>query len=174
MEIDALDRKLLDAFPGKVVRKDLLQQIKGGENVPSYVLEYLLGRYCSTDDDAEIAAGIATVKDTLRQHYFRQDEANKAQATVEREGRHRFIDRIEVRFVPSESKYWAAMDNFGYARIHIPDEFHRRYDRLLEGGIWALIDLEYRLPEESGKGASPFHVVDLKPILLARFDLDDF
>lgn len=174
MEIDALDRKLLDAFPGKVVRKDLLQQIKGGENVPSYVLEYLLGRYCSTDDDAEIAAGIATVKDTLRQHYFRQDEANKAQATVEREGRHRFIDRIEVRFVPSESKYWAAMDNFGYARIHIPDEFHRRYDRLLEGGIWALIDLEYRLPEESGKGASPFHVVDLKPIQLARFDLDDF
>lgn len=174
MEIDALDRKLLDAFPGKVVRKDLLQQIKGGENVPSYVLEYLLGRYCSTDDDAEIAAGITTVKETLRQHYFRQDEANKAQATVEREGRHRFIDRIEVRFVPSESKYWAAMDNFGYARIHIPDEFHRRYDRLLEGGIWALVDIEYLVSEETGKGTSPFHVVDLKPIQLARFDLDDF
>jgi ATP-dependent Lon protease len=174
MEIDPLDCKLLDAFPGKVVRKDLLQQIKGGENVPSYVLEYLLGRYCSSDDEAEIAAGIAAVKDTLRQHYFRQDEANKAQALVERDGRHRFIDRIEVRFNPSESKYWAAMDNFGYTRIHIPDEFHRRYERLLEGGIWALIDLEYQMPEESGKGASPFHVADLKPIQLARFDLEDF
>ncbi|MFO0590904.1 MAG: protease Lon-related BREX system protein BrxL [Polyangiaceae bacterium] len=174
MELDALDRKLFDAFAGKVVRKDLLHQIKGGENVPSYVLEYLLGRYCSSDDDADIQAGIAAVKDTLQKNYFRQDEANKAQALVERDGRHRFIDRIEVRFVPSETKYWASMDNFGYSRIHIPDEFHRRYERLLEGGIWALVDLEFRVPDEPGKGASPFHVVDLKPIQLARFDFDEF
>lgn len=174
MELDTLDQKLINAFAGKVVRKDLLHQIKGGENVPSYVLEYLLGRYCSSDDEVEIQAGIAAVKDTLHKNYFRQDEANKAQALVERNGRHRFIDRIEVRFVPSETKYWASMDNFGYARIHIPDEFHRRYERLLEGGIWAIIDLEYHAPEESGKGASPFHVMDLKPIQLARFDFDDF
>ena len=174
MELDALDRKLVAAFPGKVVRKDLLHQIKGGENVPSYVLEYLLGRYCASDDEDEIQAGIAAVKDTLQKQYFRQDEANKAQALVERNGRHRFIDRIEVRFVPSETKYWASMDNFGYQRIHIPDELHRRYDRLLEGGIWAMVDLEYRLPEEQGKGQSPFHVADLKPIQLARFDFDEF
>lgn len=173
MELDALDRKLFEAFAGKVVRKDLLHQIKGGENVPSYVLEYLLGRYCSSDDEVEIQAGITAVKDTLHKNYFRQDEANKAQALVERDRRHRFIDRIEVRFVPSETKYWAAMDNFGYSRIHIPDEFHRRYERLLEGGIWAIIDLEFRSLEESGKGASPFHVVDLKPIQLARFDFDE-
>jgi ATP-dependent Lon protease len=174
MELDTLDQKLINAFAGKVVRKDLLHQIKGGENVPSYVLEYLLGRYCSSDDEAEIQAGIAAVKDTLHKNYFRQDEANKAQALVERNGRHRFIDRIEVRFVPSEAKYWASMDNFGYARIHIPDEFHRRYERLLEGGIWAIIDLEYHAPDESGKGTSPFHVMDLKPIQLARFDFDEF
>lgn len=174
MELDALDRKLNETYAGKVVRKDLLHQIKGGENVPSYVLEYLLGRYCSSDDEAEVQLGIAAVKDTLRKNYFRQDEANKAKALVERHGRHRFIDRIEVRFVPSEMKYWAAMDNFGYQRIHVADEFHRRYDRLLEGGIWAMVDLEYRTPEESGKGASPFHVADLKPIQLARFDFEEF
>jgi ATP-dependent Lon protease len=174
MDLDPLDQKLVAAFAGKVVRKDLLQQIKGGENVPSYVLEYLLGRYCASDDEDEIQAGIAAVKDTLQKHYFRQDESNKAQALVERNGRHRFIDRIEVRFVPSETKYWASMDNFAYARIHIPDEFHRRYERLLEGGIWALIDIEFHAPEETGRGASPFHVVDLKPIQLARFDFDDF
>lgn len=172
--LDPLDRKLLEHFGGKVVRKDLLHQIKGGENVPSYVLEYLLGRYCTSDDEAEIQAGIGAVKKVLHENYFRQDEANKAQALVEREGRHRFIDRIEVRFVPSETRYWAAMDNFGFSRIHIPDEFHRRYDRLLEGGVWAMIELEFIKPDESGKQASPFHVVDLKPIQLARFDFEEF
>jgi len=174
MELDALDRKLNQAFPGKVVRKDLLHQIKGGENVPSYVLEYLLGRYCASDSEEEIRLGIAAVKETLRENYFRQDEANKAKALVERHGQHRFIDRIDVRFVPSEMKYWAAMDNFGYQRIHIPDEFHRRYDRLLEGGIWAIVDLEYRPSEETGKGTSPFHVRDIKPIQLARFDFEEY
>ncbi|SEM84286.1 ATP-dependent Lon protease [Stigmatella aurantiaca] len=174
MERDGLDLKLNVAFPGKVVRKDLLHQIKGGENVPSYVLEYLLGRYCASEDEGEIQLGIETVKETLRKNYFRQDEANKAKALVERHGRYRFIDRIEVRFVPSETKYWASMDNFGYDRIHIPDEFHRRYDRLLEGGIWAMIDLEFKVDEETGKGSSPFHVADIKPIQLARFDLEDF
>jgi ATP-dependent Lon protease len=173
MELDALDRRLIQAFPGKVVRKDLLHQIKGGENVPSYVLEYLLGRYCASDSEEEVQLGITAVKDVLKQSYFRQDEANKAKAYVERHGHHRFIDRIEVRFVPSEMKYWAAMDNFGFQRIHIPDEFHRRYDRLLEGGIWAMVDLEYRPTEETGRGASPFHVRDLRPIQLARFDPDE-
>lgn len=174
MDLDALDRKLNEAFAGKVVRKDLLHQIKGGENLPSYVLEYLLGRYCASDSDEEIQLGIAAVKDTLRKNYFRQDEANMAKALVERHGRHRFIDRISVRFVPSETKYWAEMENFGYQRIHVAEEFHRRYDRLLEGGIWALVDVEYRQPDEAGKGASPFHVADLKPIQLARFDVEEF
>ncbi|WP_295408796.1 protease Lon-related BREX system protein BrxL [uncultured Thiocystis sp.] len=174
MELDALDRKLNDAFPGKVVRKDLLHQIKGGENVPSYVLEYLLGRYCASDNEEEVQLGIEAVKETLRKNYFRQDEANKAKALVERHGHYRFIDRIEVRFIPSEMKYWAAMDNFGFQRIHIPDEFHRRYDRLLEGGIWAIVDLEYRPSEETGRNVSPFHVRDLKPIQLARFDFEEY
>jgi ATP-dependent Lon protease len=168
-----LDPKVTRTFAGKVVRKDLLHQIKGGENVPSYVLEYLLGRYCASDDEDEIRIGIEAVKETLRSDYFRHDEANKAQALVEQRGRHRFIDRVEVRFLASESKYWAAMDHFGYAKIHVPDEFYRRYERLLEGGIWAIVDVEFRMSEDGSKG-SPFHIADLRPIQLARFDLDEY
>jgi ATP-dependent Lon protease len=118
MHQDVLDPKVTRTFAGKVVRKDLLHQIKGGENVPSYVLEYLLGRYCASDDEDEIRIGIEAVKETLRSDYFRHDEANKAQALVEQRGRHRFIDRVEVRFLAGESKYWAAMDHFSYAKIH--------------------------------------------------------
>ena len=172
MEPDALDRKLTQVFAGRVVRKDLLHQIKGGENVPSYVLEYLLGKYCASDDEDEIRIGIEAVKETLRTNYFRHDEANKAQAKVEQLGRHRFIDRVEVRFLPSENKYWASMDNFGYTRIHIPADFYRRFERLLEGGIWAIVDVEFRVDAE--KNGSPFHITELKPIQLARFDFDEY
>src|SRR5208283_602331 len=172
MQQDALDKKAASVFAGKVVRKDLLHQIRGGENVPSYVLEYLLGKYCASDDDNEIRIGIDAVKETLKTNYFRHDEANKAQSLVEREGRHRFIDRVEVRFLPSENKYWASMDNFGYTRIHIPADFYRRFERLLEGGIWAIVDVEFRIDAE--KNGSPFHITELKPIQLARFDFDEY
>ncbi len=173
MQQDALDQKVTRVFAGKVVRKDLLHQIKGGENVPSYVLEYLLGKYCASDNEEEIRIGIDAVKETLAANYFRHDEANKAQSMVEQKGRHRFIDRVEVRFLAGENKYWASMDHFGYTRIHIPEEFYRRYERLLEGGIWAIVDVEFRPPEEGSKG-SPFHIVELRPIQLARFDLEEY
>jgi ATP-dependent Lon protease len=173
MQQDTLDQKVTRVFAGKVVRKDLLHQIKGGENVPSYVLEYLLGKYCASDNEEEIRIGIDAVKETLAANYFRHDEANKAQSMVEQRGRHRFIDRVEVRFLAGENKYWASMDHFGYTRIHIPEEFYRRYERLLEGGIWAIVDVEFRPPEEGSKG-SPFHIVELRPIQLARFDLEEY
>ncbi|BAY35690.1 hypothetical protein NIES2111_00060 [Nostoc sp. NIES-2111] len=171
---DALDQKVNQTFPGKVVRKDLLHQIKGGENVPSYVLEYLLGKYCASDDEDEIRIGIQAVKETLQSNYFRHDEANKAQALVEQRGRHRFIDRIEVRYLASENKYWAAMDHFSYSRIHVADRFYRQYERLLEGGIWGLVDVEFQPTEEEGAKASPFHIADLRPIQLARFNVDEY
>ena len=174
MEFDELDRKLTAVFPGKVVRKDLLHQIKGGENVPSYVLEYLIGKYCASDDPEEVRLGLEAVKEVLSTNYFRHDEANKAQSLVEQTGRHRFIDRIEVRYFPSENKYWAAMDNFSFSRIHVREEFYRRYERLLEGGIWAQVDIEFRADEETGKGTSPFHVADLRPIQLAHFDFAEY
>src|SRR3954447_4850312 len=157
MPLDALDTKLTQAFAGRVVRKDLLHQLKGGENVPSYVLEYLLGKYCASDLEEEIRLGIAAVKDTLEKNYFRHDESNKAQSLVEQKGRHRFIDRVEVRFLPSESKYWASMDNFGYNRIHVAPDYYRRYERLLEGGVWAIVNVEYA-PNDEGPKGSPFHI----------------
>src|SRR5437660_12389410 len=104
-EFDPLDRLLTTVYAGKVVRKDLLHQIKGGENVPSYVLEYLLGRYCASDDPEEIRLGIEAVKETLHTNYFLHDEANKAQSLVEQRGSQRFIDRIELRYVPVEIMY---------------------------------------------------------------------
>jgi len=173
MQQDALDQKAVKVFSGKTVRKDLLHQIKGGENVPSYVLEYLLGRYCASDNEDEIRIGIDAVKETLSSNYFRHDEANKAQATVERKGRHRFIDRVEVRFLAGENKYWASMDHFGYTKIHIAEEFYRRYERLLEGGVWGIVDIEFRVTDE-GKNSSPFHIVEFRPIQLARFDMEEY
>src|SRR5712692_8784078 len=177
-EFDPLDRLLTTVYAGKVVRKDLLHQIKGGENVPSYVLEYLLGRYCASDDPEEIRLGIEAVKDTLHRNYFRHDEANKAQSLVEQLGKYRFIDRIEVRFLPSEGKYWAAMDHFSYSRIHVSERFYRSYERLLEGGIWAIIDLEYREGDDdeqrSKSKGSPFYITELRPRQLARFDFEEF
>ena len=173
MPMDALDQKLTRVFAGKVVRKDLLHQLKGGENVPSYVLEYLLGKYCASDIEEEIKLGIEAVKDTLTRNYFRHDEANKAQSLVEQNGKHRFIDRIDVRFLPSESKYWASMDNFGFNRIHVAQEYYRRYERLLEGGIWAIVDIEFHANDEGAKG-SPFHIADIKPVQLARFDFEEY
>lgn len=136
MQMDELDQKVVKVCAGKVVRKDLLHQIKGGENVPSYVLEYLLGKYCASEDEEEIRIGVNAVKDTLKSNYFRHDEANKAQSMVEQSGRHRFIDRVEVRFLASENQYWASMDHFNFSKIHIPEDFYRRYERLLEGGIF--------------------------------------
>jgi len=175
---DALDRKVSRHYSGKVVRKDLVHQIKGGENVPSYVLEYLLGRYCASDDPQEVALGIEAVKEVLRANYFRHDQSNRAQAMVEQRGSHRFIDRVDVRFLAGEDKYWASMDNFQYSRIHVNERFYTQYDRLLEGGIWAIVDLEYRAEsdetERKGKGYSPFHIADLRPIQLARFDFAEF
>lgn len=173
IQADTLDSNLTKVFAGRVVRKDLLHHIKGGENVPSYVLEYLLGKYCASDDADEIRIGIEAVKETLKTNYFRHDEANKAQSMVEQHGKHRFIDRVEVRFLPSENKYWAAMDNFGFSRIHIPADFYRRYDRLLEGGLWAIVDIDFR-PDEFDADGSPFHISELKPIQLARFDFDEY
>jgi ATP-dependent Lon protease len=176
LHADELDNLLNTHYSGRVVRKDLLHQIKGGENVPSYVLEYLLGRYCASDDPEEIRLGIEAVKNTLRENYFRHDEANKAQSLVEQRGKHRFIDRIEVRFVPSLNKYWAAMDNFSFSRIHVNERFYRQYERLLEGGIWAIVDVEY-WPEGADAPkelASPFRIAEVRPIQLARFEFDEF
>ena len=128
---DALDEKLLATFDGKVVRKDLLHRIKKGTNVPTFVLEFLLARYCASDDPAEMAAGMEAVLATLQDNYVRPDEANAAQSRVATKGKHRFIDKVHVRYVEKEKRHWAALENFNSQRIAIGERvlapaFHAR------------------------------------------------
>ncbi|MEM1095210.1 MAG: BREX system Lon protease-like protein BrxL [Bacteroidota bacterium] len=169
--LDALDEKLNALFPGRVVRKDILQQIKKGTNVPTFVLEFLLARYCASNDPDEIQAGIAAVFETLNTNYVRPDESNKAQSTVQQRGKHKFIDRVHVRYVEREKRHWAAMENFGSRRIAINPEFYRNNDRLLEGGIWAEVNLRYNEAEDDDYA---FYVENLRPIQLSRFDFDRY
>ncbi len=167
-----LDGRVTEVFAGKVVRKDLVRQVKVGANVPTYVLEYLLGKYCATDDPAAVAAGLRLVNGYLAEHIIRPDEAMKAQSRVKERGQQSYIDKVLVRL--DGTKYWAEVVNFGQRFVHIPDHFVRKYERLLEGGVWAQVDIEFREDEETGGRPRPFFITDLKPIQLATFSLDDY
>ncbi len=115
MQLDTLDKKLNDIYAGRVVRKDLLHRVKKGTNIPSFVLEFLLARYCASDDPDEIQAGIDAVFETLQKHYVRPDESNKAQSHVQQKGKHKYIDKLQVRCVEREKRHWAEMENFDSA-----------------------------------------------------------
>lgn len=169
--MDALDIKLNQAFPGKVVRKDLLHDIKRAVNVPSFVLEFLLSRYCASEDPEEIEEGKKAVLQTIEKCYVRPDESNKAQAIVEQKKRHKFIDKIHVKYVEREKRYWAEMENFASKRIAINPCFYQENEKLLESGIWAEITLAYNEMEDDDYA---FFIEDLRPIQIAHFDADRF
>ncbi len=169
--MDALDIKLNEAFPGKVVRKDLLHEIKRAVNVPSFVLEFLLSRYCASEDPEEIEEGKKAVLQTIEKCYVRPDESNKAQAIVEQKKRHKFIDKIHVKYVEREKRYWAEMENFASKRIAINPCFYQENEKLLESGIWAEITLAYNEVEEDDYA---FFIEDLRPIQITHFDADKF
>ncbi len=168
---DALDDKANRVFAGKVVRKDLVRKVKVGANVPVFVLEYLLGKYCASSDEMAIQMGLQVVNDTLAENYIRPDESQKAQSKVKEKGKHSFIDKVKVRLV--DSQYWAEITNFGHKYVHIPDHYVRDFDRLLTGGIWAQVDMRFAYDEET-KGKYPFWIDKLAPIQLASFDLDEY
>ncbi len=167
---DALDHKLNQHFAGKAVRKDLLHQIKKSTNVPSFVLEFLLARYCATDDPDEVEAGKQAVVETLSRQYVRPDEANKAQSLVQQTGAHRFIDKVHVRYQERERRHWATMENFNSQRIAIPEEFYSKNERLLEGGVWA----EVKVARNETEDAYAFYIEELRPVQLARFDFEGY
>ena len=169
-----LDRKAADIFAGKVVRKDLVRKVKVGANIPVFVLEYLLGKYCATDDPLAIEAGLRVVNSTLSNNFVRPDEANKVQSLVKEKGRYTLIDKIKVRYLSDDDKYWAELVNFGHKYVHIPDRYVREYDRLLMGGVWAQVNLSHLYDEEAKGKRSPFWIEDLKPIQLANFDLEEY
>lgn len=171
MANDALDIKLLGVFSGKVVRKDLLHRIKKGTNVPTFVLEFLLARYCASDDVAEIQEGLEAVIATLQDNYVRSDEANAAQSKVATKGKHRFFDKVHVRYVEKEKRHWAALENFNSQRISISEKFYRDNNRLLEGGIWAEVTVGYNEIDDDDYA---FYIEDLRPIQLSRFDFEGY
>ncbi|BDC48929.1 hypothetical protein F183_A12450 [Bryobacterales bacterium F-183] len=169
--MDALDTKINDLYAGRVVRKDLVQKVKKGTNVPTFVLEFLLAKYCASNDPDEIQAGIEAVFEYLGKHYVRPDESNRAQSTVQQKGTHKFVDKVHVRHVEKEKRHWAAMENFNSRRIAINPSFYKDNDRLLEGGLWAEVTLGYNTVEDDDYA---FYVEDLRPIQLSRFDFDRF
>lgn len=165
--LDALDIKALEHFPGRVVRKDLVSTLKGQVNVPVYVLEYLLGKYCASADEEVIQAGLQEVKRILTEHYVRPDQSEWFKAQVREKGRHRVIDKVKVRLVETEDKYWAQLVNLGIDRVHIGEDLVRRYERLLGGGVWAVIDLAYDPMLVHRGEVRPFIVIELRPIQMA-------
>jgi ATP-dependent Lon protease len=170
-DMDELDQQLTSIFDGKVVRKDLLHRIKKGTNVPTFVLEFLLARYCASDDQAEMDAGMEAVLATLQDNYVRPDEANAAQSKVATKGKHRFIDKVHVRYVEKEKRHWASLENFNSQRIAIGEKFYRDNERLLEGGIWAEVTLTHNDIEDDDYA---FYIEDLRPIQLSRFDFKQY
>src|SRR5438045_564643 len=173
MPVD-LDQKSTQVFAGKVVRKDLVRKVKVGANVPVFVLEYLLGKYCATDDPSAIDAGLRVVNNTLSSNFVRPDEANKAQSLVKDKGKHTFIDKVKVRYLADDDKHWAELVNFGHKYVHVPEHYLREYDRLLMGGIWAQVDIKHQYDEEQKGKKSPFWIEGLKPIQIATFDLNEY
>jgi ATP-dependent Lon protease len=164
-----LDQLLNRHFGGKVVRKDLTKLIKEGANVPVYVLEYLLGMYCASDDEATIQKGLATVKRILAENYVRPDEAEKVKSKIRESGTYKVIDKLTVKLNEKRDQYEALLSNLGVKNAEISDRFVRDYEKLLAGGIWCIVTLRYDY-EENQKG-SPFIVEDLKPIQMPNMDM---
>lgn len=165
-----LDHKLLDHFQGYVVRKDIVRSVKGTANVPVFVLEYLLANSCSTDDEEKIKEGIENVRRVLREHYVNPDEANLIQAKIRERGTYKVIDKISVRLDASKDKYWAQLSNLNIRDANISEALITRHEKLMTGGIWAIIDIDYDSLQTIGNKIYPFVVSKIRPIQLSNFD----
>lgn len=167
-----LDQKLNEAFAGRVVRKDLTKLIKEGANVPVYVLEYLLGMYCATDDEASIKDGIERVKKILSDNFVRPDEAEKVKSRIREIGQYSIIDKVTVALNPKLDVYEAEFSNLGLKGVPVPSSFVKEFDKLLVGGIWCMIKIDYFYDEEA-RNKSPFSVSNLQPIQMPNMDINE-
>jgi ATP-dependent Lon protease len=167
-----LDRKILEHFPGLVVRKDLTTELKQNAVVPTYVLEYLLGQHCATDDPILIAEGLASVRRILSKHYVHRNQAELIKSTIKERGTHKVIDKLTVELNDKGGFYEVEFTNLGLKKVPIHVDFIKRYPKLLVGGIWAITDVEYELPPDPK--ASPWKISSVKPIQVAGVDHDEF
>lgn len=170
---EVIKDKLRENFDGKIVRKDLTKKIKEGANVPVYVLEFLLGQYCSTDDDAAIERGVQSVKRILADNFVRPDEAEKIKSVLRKNGSHTVIDMITVKLDISRNVYYAEFSNLGLTKVPIEDEYPEKFDRLLCGGIWCIVQLDYEFIEEEKKNGTPIQIRKLTPIQMPHIDIDE-
>jgi len=168
--LDDLDKKALEYFRGFVVKKDLVGIIKGGANVPAFVLEYLLANTCSTEDEEKLKEGMENVKKILRDHYINPEESTLIQSKLREKGRYKIIDKISVELDSQRDRYWANISNSNIRKANISDELVKTHDKLLLGGIWAIIEMEYDPMITIGATVFPFVVRDIKPIQLSSFD----
>lgn len=171
--IEQLHQKLRDHFAGKIVRKDLTKKIKEGANVPVYVLEYLLGMYCSSQENDEIEAGVQNVKKILAENFVRPDEAQKILSVLRQRGSYTVIDKITVSLNIKNDCYESEFSNLGLKDIPISEEYPTQYDRLLCGGIWCIAQLEYEYIEEDKKNGTPIKIRKLDPIQMPHVDIDE-
>lgn len=165
--------KLRQNFDGKIVRKDLTKKIKEGANVPVYVLEFLLGQYCSSDDDEIIEQGVKNVKRIIADNFVRPDEAQKILSKLRNNGSHTVIDMITVNLNMKANIYQASFSNLGISGIEIADEYPEKYDRLLSGGIWCIVQLSYEYVEEEKKNSTPIKIMKLTPIQMPHIDIEE-
>lgn len=170
--MNGLDQKINTLFPGLVVRKDLVKTVKGNAIVPAYVLEYLLGQYCATNDEATIQSGINTVKEILQNHYVHRSEAGLVRSTIREKGRHKVIDKISVALNDKVDAYEAEFANLGIKKVLVDSGTVKAHPKLLVGGVWCIADLEYTFMED--KTATPWILSSLKPIQLSHFDFDGY
>lgn len=168
--LDNLDNKLLDNFRGYVVKKDLVRLIKVGANVPVFVLEYLIANSCSTDDEEKIKQGMANVKKILSEHYVNPEESDLIQSRIREKGTYKIIDKIAVKLDTTKDVYWANLQNSNIRNGVISDDMVSAHDKMLMGGIWAIIDIEYDAYSKDGNKGTPFIIQDIKPIQLSTFD----
>ncbi|MDQ7073627.1 MAG: BREX system Lon protease-like protein BrxL [Gammaproteobacteria bacterium] len=167
-----LDDKINRCFPGLVVRKDLVKIVKGNAIVPSYVLEYLLGQYCATNDENSIQSGIETVKEILRKHYVHRNEAGLIRSIIKEKGHYKIIDKISVALNETLDVYEAAFSNLGIKKVLVDSATVKSHPKLLVSGVWCIADIDYEFTED--KGVTPWMLVTLKPIQLSHFDYEGY
>ncbi len=167
-----LDKKIAQHFAGLVVRKDLTKSLKGNAIVPTYVLEYLLGQHCATDDESSIQSGIETVKNILAKHFVHRNESELIKSTIKERGRHKVIDKITVELNDKAGVYEAVFTNLGLKKVAVEADYIKRHPKLLVGGVWCIAELSYQ-PTEDAK-QDPWHLESLKPIQVAHVDVEQF
>lgn len=168
---EEIKEKLRQYFDGKIVRKDLTKKIKEGANVPVYVLEFLLGQYCSSDDEEVIEDGVQKVKRILADNFVRPDEAQKILTKLRQKGSHTVIDMITVHLDIRKNCFFASFSNLGLTSVPIEDEYPEKYDRLLCGGIWCIVQLDYEYVEEEKQNGYPIQIRKLTPIQMPHIDI---